>query len=163
MGEWEERRMLNSYIVGALFICWMITVSLCSAESSERAIVKDHPRLLGSRDHLQKLAKERATAYQRMERVAREQKADDHAKMISMALVCAVEQDENLGKAAVEMAMKYINGPIRVGHVTFAHDLARCAIVYDLCHEYWTPEQRAQFLGNFNENKRVSVEFKYNF
>lgn len=26
-----------------------------------------------------------------------------------------------------------------------------------------TPEQRAQFLGNFNENKRVSVEFKYNF
>jgi len=26
-----------------------------------------------------------------------------------------------------------------------------------------TPEQRAQFLGNFNENKRISVEFKYNF
>jgi len=26
-----------------------------------------------------------------------------------------------------------------------------------------TPEQRARFLGNFNENKRVSVEFKYNF
>jgi len=26
-----------------------------------------------------------------------------------------------------------------------------------------TPEQRAQFLGNFNENKRVSVGFKYTF
>ena len=26
-----------------------------------------------------------------------------------------------------------------------------------------TPEQRAQFLGNFNENNRVSIEFKYNF
>jgi len=26
-----------------------------------------------------------------------------------------------------------------------------------------TPEQRAQFLGNFNENKRVSLEFRYNF
>ncbi|MDX1810535.1 MAG: DUF1302 family protein [Gammaproteobacteria bacterium] len=25
------------------------------------------------------------------------------------------------------------------------------------------PEQTAQFLGNFNENKRVSVDFKYNF
>lgn len=25
------------------------------------------------------------------------------------------------------------------------------------------PEQAAQFLGNFNENKRISVEFKYNF
>lgn len=26
-----------------------------------------------------------------------------------------------------------------------------------------TPEQRAQFLGNFNENNRISLEFKYNF
>ncbi len=26
-----------------------------------------------------------------------------------------------------------------------------------------TPKQRAQFLGNFNENNRVSIEFKYNF
>ncbi len=26
-----------------------------------------------------------------------------------------------------------------------------------------TPEQRAQFIGNFNENNRVSLEFKYNF
>jgi hypothetical protein len=101
----------------------------------------EHPRLLGSREYLQSLAVSRPDAYKRVVAVARQQKADDHAKMISMSLVCAIENDEQLGKDAVQMAMKYVAGPIRQGHVTFAHDLARCAIVYDLCHEYWTQEQ----------------------
>ena len=60
--------MLNSVIAGAIFVCWMVAVSTCSAESSERNIPKEHPRLLGSREHLQKLAEERNEAYQRMER-----------------------------------------------------------------------------------------------
>ncbi len=135
----------------------MSHASLCAAESEKHAVLQEHPRLLGSRDYLQELARERADSYQRMERVAREQKADDHAKMVSMALVCAIEQDEQLGKAAVEMAMKYINGPIRKGHVTFAHDLARCAIVYDLCYEYWTPEQRVQFHEYMNGTVDANV------
>jgi len=149
--------MPNSFIAGTLFICWVVAVSTCCAETSERNIPEKHPRLLGSRERLQKLAEERNAAYQRVIRVAREQKADDHAKMISMALVCAIEQDAELGKSAVEMAMKYISGPIRRGHVTFAHDLARCAIVYDLCHEYWTPEQRAQFHEYVNQTVDANV------
>ena len=149
--------MLNSVIAGTLFICWMVTISLCSAVPSERNIPEKHPRLLGSREHLQKLAEERNAAYQRVVRVAREQKADDHAKMVSMSLVCAIEQDAELGRSAVEMAMKYISAPIRRGHVTFAHDLARCAIVYDLCHEYWTPEQRAQFHEYVNQTVDANV------
>jgi len=152
-----DDNILTVVFTGAFFICWIMVVSLCIAESSERAIPKEHPRLLGSRDRLQRLAKERTEAYQRMARVAREQKADDHAKMISMALVCAIEQDEKLGKSAVEMAMKYINGPIRKGHVTFGHDLARCAIVYDLCHEYWTPDQRSQFHEYMNQTVDANV------
>ena len=90
-------------------------------------------------------------------RVARELKADDHAKMISMALVCAIEQDEQLGKSAVQMAMKYINGPIRKGHVTFGHDLARCAIVYELCHEYWAQEQRVKFHEYMNNTVDANI------
>ena len=35
-----------------------------------------------------------------------------------------------------------IEGPIRKGHVTFGHDLARCAIVYDLCYPAWTAPER---------------------
>ncbi|MHC4509769.1 MAG: hypothetical protein ACYTAO_12550, partial [Planctomycetota bacterium] len=116
-----------------------------------------HPRLLGSRERLQSLAVNRTEAYQRVAQVARESSADDHAKMISMALVCAIEQDEQLGRAAVQSAMKYISGPIKKGHVPFAHDLARCAIVYDLCYESWTQEQRLRFHKYMNETVDANV------
>lgn len=80
-----------------------------------------------------------------MVNVARPQKADDHAKLISMVLVCATEGDRELGRQAVAMVMKTIAGPIPKGHTPFAHTLARCAIVYDLCYESWTPRQRGDF------------------
>jgi len=130
------------------FLCavWIVTFLLCrtssvqpaAAQAIRHAVPDGHPRLLGSRDRLQKLAKERPEPYKRLVRVARELGADDHSKMMSMALVAAIEGDERVGKAAVQMAMKYISGPIRQGHVTFGHDLARCAVVYDMCYEYWT-------------------------
>ena len=120
-------------------------------------VPKEHPRLLGSRERLQLLARERAEAYQRVVRVARQQEADAHSKMVSMALVCAIEADESLGEKAVEMAMKTAGGPIQKGHVPFAHDLARCAIVYDLCHECWTPQQRAQFHEYVNKTVDANV------
>ena len=97
-----------------LLLCWISPVASAAVQSVRDAVPEEHPRLLGSRRRLQKLARERAEAYRRVVRVARELKADDHAKMISMALVCAIEQDEQLGKRAVQMAMKYINGPIRM-------------------------------------------------
>lgn len=133
----------------ALF-CWMILI-LPDAQALNHAVPEEHPRLLGSRHRLQKLARERTEAYKRVVEVARELDADDHSKMLSMALVCAIEGDEELGKRAVQMAMKYINGPIRKGHVPFAHDLARCAIVYDLCHEHWAPDERQKFHEYMNK------------
>ena len=123
----------------------------------EHVIPKEHPRLLGARSRLQGLAEERSEAYKRVVQVARESQADDHAKMISIALVCAIEQDEQLGKRGVRMAMKYIDGPIRKGHVTFAHDLARCAIVYDLCYPYWTADQRSKFHNYVNKTVDANV------
>ena len=106
---------------------------------------KSHPRLLGSRQHLQRLAKQRPGAYRRVVNVARKHKADDHAKLISMALVCAIEGDKDLGRQAVAKVMKAISGPIPKGHRPFGSTLARCAIVYDLCYESWTPPQRTAF------------------
>lgn len=132
-------------------------IASAAVQSARHAVPRVHPRLLGSRLRLQKLARQRTEAYQRVVRVARELKADDHAKMISMALVCAIEQDEQLGKRAVQMAMKYINGPIKKGHVPFAHDLARCAIVYDLCHEYWTMHERTKFYEYINKTVEANV------
>jgi hypothetical protein len=135
-----------------IFVLWTTGYAqVVAAQTTRHPVPKSHPRLLGSRQRLQELAKQRPEAYQRVVRVTRELDADDHSKMISMALVCAIEQDEQLGKSAVKKAMKYINGPIRKGHVTFGHDLARCAIVYDLCYEYWSQSEQVKFHAYMNK------------
>jgi len=126
--------------------------------AGEHTVPLEHPRLLGSRAELRALAQGRAEAYQRVCRVARELDADDHSKMISMALVCAIEDDAALGKTAVAMAMKYVDGPIRKGHVPFGSDLALCAIVYDLCYAHWTDKQRERFHAYVNETVEANVD-----
>lgn len=144
------------------WIILCVILSLCgvqiAAEGKVRVVPVEHPQLLGSREYLQSLAQSRSDAYKRVVSVVRQQQADDHSKMISMALVCAIENDERLGKDTVQMAMKYVTGPIRQGHVPFAHDLARCAVVYDLCHEYWTQEQREQFHEYMNATVDANVK-----
>ena len=146
-----------SVFTGVVLAGCLLTGSSSAAGSGGRTVINEHPRLLGCRSHLQGLAEERGEAYKRVVQVAREAKGDDHAKMISMALVCAIEQDEQLGKAAVGLAMKYIDGPIRKGHVTFGSDLARCAIVYDLCHPYWTARQRSKFHDYANKTVDANI------
>ena len=141
---------------------WMVTCCLCLigiaapglALGATHPVPKEHPRLLGSKAELQKLAQERAQAYQRVVAVARQPGGDDYSKMISMALVCAIDDDKSLGQAAVERAMKYVNGPIRKGHTTFGTDLALCAIVYDLCYDCWTAEQRQQVHRVHEQDRR---------
>ncbi len=122
-----------------------------AAVPKRHPVPKDHPRLLGSRARLQELARRRPEAYRRTVAVARTRKADDHAKMISMALVTAIEGDADLGRRAIEKAMTYVRGPVRKGHTPFGSDLARCAVVYDLCHAHWTPDERAAFHRYVNE------------
>jgi hypothetical protein len=148
--------ILPSYIL--LFAVVQLTCLATSAFAQTHPVPHEHPRLLGSRDRLIQLAKERPDAYKRVVSVARDQQADDHSKMISMALVCAIEKDEQLGKAAVQMATKYIDGPIKKGHVTFGHDLALCAIVYDLCYDYWTQAQRAKFHQYMNNTVDANID-----
>ncbi|KPK34438.1 MAG: hypothetical protein AMJ65_18320 [Phycisphaerae bacterium SG8_4] len=138
-------------------ICFCVNAIASATEAPRHAVTRGHPRLLGSRQRLQTLARQRREAYERVVRVARQQKADDHAKMISMALVCAIERDAQLGSRAVQMAARYIDGPIRKGHTPFAHDLARCAIVYDLCHEYWSEQQRGKFHEYMNKTVDANI------
>jgi len=131
--------------------------ALVRAQPRCRAVPKEHPRLLGSRERLQKLARQRAKAYQRVVSVARKRKADDHSKLVSMALVCAIEEDRALGRQAIAKVLKAIAGPIPRGHVPFAHTLGRCAIVYDLCHEHWTAAERKQFHTFMNRTVDANV------
>jgi len=140
-----------------LIIGWLALAVASPASSGEHPVPRGHPHLLGSREDLQTLARTRTGAYQRLVNVARKRNADDHAKMISMALVCTIENDAALGHAAVNMAMKYVDGPIRKGHAPFGHDLARCAIVYDLCHDSWSPAQRTKFHNYLNATVDANV------
>lgn len=142
--------------VASLFLS-MSFATAQSFDAGRQTVPKEHPRLLGSRGRLQNLAEERSDAYARVVRVARDQGADPHSKMISLALVAAIEKDRELGRQAVEMALKTVRGPIRKGHVTFGHDLARCALVYDLCHESWTTDERADFQRYMNATVDANV------
>jgi len=153
----------------AFFLFGLLLVFGCGAPAGtekaagERPISREHPRLLGSRARLQKLAKERPEAWARTVDAARnfqpgnETVMDDHMKMVSMALVCAIEDDREIGRQAVERALRYIDAPIRVGHETFGHDLARCAIVYDLCWPCWTEQERARFHDYMNRTVDANV------
>jgi len=137
----------------ALTVCGCLCLWLTALPAGLRAQVatdrhpvpQEHPRLFGSRERLRSLAAERPEEYARMKAVLAWPEVDDHALMFSLALVCAVEPDSALGRRAVELALKYVNGPIQIGHVTFGHDLANCAVIYDMCWEYWTDQERQAF------------------
>jgi len=147
----KTTRFLNGLILFGLSVFFLTGCAQEEAGTKKQAVPKEHPRLLGSLERLQQLARERPEAYARVVDVARNREAGDHEKMISMSLVCAIEGDKEIGEKAVEMAMRYVNGPIRQGHVTFGSDLARCAIVYDLCYPCWNPEERVRFHDYMNK------------
>ncbi|MEA2063055.1 MAG: heparinase II/III family protein [Gemmatimonadota bacterium] len=151
------KHLANCPVLAWLFICFWTGLVQASTDSTRHEIPTGHPRLLGSLERLKELAIQRPEAYARTANVARNMDAGDHPKMISMALVCAIEGDSGIGKQAIEKAMECINGPIRVGHVTFGHDLARCAIVYDLCYDYWTEEERNKFHDYMNATVDANV------
>ena len=150
-------RRIHLAVLAGTFLLYGASADVVAA-GTRHPVPREHPRLLGSRERLVNLSRQRPDAYARMARVARDQEADDHAKMISMALVSAVERDMSLGKKAVGMAMKYVEGPIRKGHTPFAHDLARSALVYDLCHESWTETERNQFHKYVNDTVDANVK-----
>jgi len=137
---------LASCAIGAALAAVLLGPTLGPAAVPKRhPVPREHPRLLGPRARLEQLARQRPEAYRRTVAVARGSKADDHAKMISMALVTAIERDADLGRRAVDRAMTYVRGKVKKGHTPFGSDLARCAIVYDLCHEHWSDDKRTAF------------------
>ena len=124
-----------------------------------RQVPKEHPRLFGTLPYLQGLAKERPEAYRRTKEIAgRELTAAPHpaegtadfgaqvsveSKLISMSLVAAIEQDARMGRAAVDLVMeKFVDAPVRVGHIPFGADVGEVGLVYDLCHPWWTDEEK---------------------
>ena len=55
------------------------------------------------------------------------------------------------------MALELVNGTIRKGHVFFGGDLAYTALVYDLCHPYWSEAERLQYYQYMNSTIDANV------
>ncbi|MBA2482306.1 MAG: heparinase II/III family protein [Planctomycetes bacterium] len=122
------------------------------------AVPREHPRLLGSLDRLRELARQRPDAYRRMRVIARDRGVEDASepdpyarivhrcnKLTSMALVAAIDGDAAFARRTVDVALAWhVDRPPQVGHVTFGHDMAYCALVFDLCYDAWTPDERAR-------------------
>lgn len=143
-----------------VFLLAAIGVAVCVFDpaAARHPVPDEHPRLLGSQAELKSLAETRADAYRRVVGVARSGRGDDHARMLSLGLVYAIEGDADLGEQAKQLAMKYVRGPIVRGHATFGHDLARCALVYDLCFPCWTEDERKAFHDYLNRTVDANVQ-----
>ncbi len=134
-----------------------------AAPTGPHEISRQHPRLLGSAAELQELARQRPERWQKVVEAARnmepgdEMVMDDHMKMLSEGLVYAIEGDEALGQDALARAMKIIEAPIRVGHVTFGADMAITGLVYDLCWPLWSQEQKAKYFDYMSQTVDANV------
>jgi len=125
---------------------------------AELTVPQEHPRLLGTRAELQELARQRPQEFARVQAVARDEGADSWSRGVSLALVGAIEGDKEAQRTAHGIAMKLVTGPIRQGHVTFGTDLALSGLIYDLCHEAWSDEDKPRFHDYFNKTVDANVE-----
>jgi len=146
----------SSLFVPGLFV-FLSLVSFTTLWALDFVVPGWHPRLFGPADYLGELAVAKPLDFQRVTEVAIELEGNDHERMISQALVYAVRGDRWCAETAIKAAMTYIEGPVRTGHETFGSDLARCALVYDLCFDLWTTEQRRNFHDYFNRTVDANV------
>lgn len=104
------------------------------------------------------MARERPDDYRRMLAVARNEGADDYSWILSAALAAVIEGEADLAKKVRQRAMKFVDGPIRSGHVPFGTDLALCGVAYDLCFDAWSPDEREKFHSYFNRTVDANVQ-----
>ncbi len=149
--------MISRRIGSALIVSLVCLVFIEHPALARHPVPHEHPRLLGSREELKELARQRRPEYQRVVAVARGNADDDHSKVMSLGLVAAIDSDRDAAEKAKSIAMKYVNGPIRQGHVTFAHDLALCALAYDLGSEAWTKDDVRRLVEYVNKTVDANV------
>lgn len=136
-------------------------------ELAKAAIPREHPRLLGSRDDLVRLRRERPEAYARMAHVARNLDVEPGpathpllGKLPAMGLTAAIEEDDALARRAVEeVCERFLRRPVRTGHVPFGSDVAYTAMIYDLCHPAWREDEKRAF-WDFMWESRVRNRFE---
>lgn len=160
----NRRTFVKTWLASAAALC--LPSGLLQAASSAQLdpwagrhpVTREHPRLLGSRKELRVLAKQRPAEYQRLKAVGTSSEGDDYTWIISAAVVAAIEGDAALGQKVQQRAMKLVDGPIRVGHVTFGTDLALCGLAFDLCPEAWSDADRVKLCSYINKTVDGNVQ-----
>ena len=153
----NKKKSILRYFSYLSILALVILANSTALRADTATISHEHPRLLGSIERLRKLHDERKPDYWRMKDVISNPSAGDYEKIISLALVSSIESDSTLGRQAIDLALTYVNGPIKQGHVTFGRDLTLCAIVYDLCWPYWTQPERDAYISYFNTTVDANV------
>jgi len=120
---------------------------------------QEHPRLLGTRAELRALAATRPQAYERTKTVASDPEAPDHQRLISQGLVHAIEGNPDLAREAVRTVMGYVEAGVKTGHVPFGHDVALGGLVFDLCHDQWTEDERRSFIVWMNATAEANADY----
>jgi hypothetical protein len=146
---------------------WCVVVALTltplfvRAADTRHDIPKDHPRLFGNIGRLQALAQARPNAYKHVVDFAHHKpgyRDYEESRVWCNSICYALEHEKDLARKAIDYVMKEcITGPIKVGHTRFGNDLAQCAVVYDLCYDAWTPDERNKFIEYMNKTIDANV------
>ncbi len=128
-------------------------------DSDRHPVSNIHPRLLGTAEELRELSKQRPQAYERVKATAGDGDAPDHQRLISQALLSAIEDDATHARKAIETINGYVANGIRRGHVPFGHDIALGGIVFDLCHAHWSEAERKAFIHHFNATAEANEDY----
>ncbi len=142
-----------------LALALVLPAAAAGFDAGRRPVPSMHPRLLGTLDELRELAKQRPEAYGRVKAVCDEKDVPDHQRLISLALVSAIEDDAGLARAAIGIVNACVDNGVRRGHVPFGHDLALGGFVFDLCHRHWTVAEREAFVAHLNATAEANEDY----
>ncbi|MCL2646230.1 MAG: hypothetical protein FWD61_04385 [Phycisphaerales bacterium] len=111
---------------------------------------KQHPRLLGPKEFLRALAKERPQGYQEAKQIAN--KTPPHAYTVMAAgVVNAVEgMSDQQAAPLIQAAMKYVSAGVTNTHQETWLGLEYVALTYDLLYDHISAADRAKMISWFN-------------
>jgi Heparinase II/III-like protein len=153
---------MSSHLVRTVYnsvLACVIMISICSIQAlqARHPVPRQHPMLLGTAQQLKEKARQRESDWVRVKEVVQQRQGGPQERMIGMSLMYVIDGNEARGQQAVELALRVINRPIRVGHTRFGGDLARCAIVFDLCYPLWKTEDRKKYIEYYNATVDANV------
>ena len=124
-----------------------------------KEIPSAHPRLFGTKAELAALARSRGSAYNRMKGVARGgvRGGGELDAVMSNCLVYAVEGGEDYARRAMEIARRIMSRPLKRGHETFAHEMAKVAIVWDHCFDSLAEDDKKRMIEWLNKEYVAST------